>query len=92
MKKHYFLLLLLVTFNLSAQNSGDTVWVNTFNYAMPNPPGGYGGGDPYKGSFQFPDNNGETYQKVLMYYSLKCDAATNQDANPCGEWDYLSYT
>ena len=92
MKKHYFLLLFLVAFNLSAQNSGDTVWVNTFNYAMPNPQGGYGGGDPYKGSFQFPDNNGETYQKVLMYYSLKCDAATNQDANPCGEWDYLSYT
>ncbi len=94
MKKHYFLLCLfaiLCCSKVSAQVVGDTTWVNTFNYAMPNPPGGYGGGDQYKGSFQFPDGT-EQYQKVLMYYSLKCDAATNQDAYPCGEWDYLSYT
>lgn len=27
-----------------------------------------------------------------MYYTLKCDASTQADGFPCGEWDYLSYT
>ena len=26
--------------------------------------------------------------KVLMYYTLKCDAVTTQDNYACGEWDY----
>ena len=58
MKKYYFLLCLFAILcgsKVSAQAVGDTTWVNTFNYAMPNPPGGYGGGDQYKGSFQFPN-------------------------------------
>jgi hypothetical protein len=40
--------------------------------------------------FQFPDSP-ESYRKILMYYTLKCDAQTTQDQFACGEWDYLTY-
>lgn len=43
-----------------------------------------------RGVFTFPEE-GE-YEKVLMYYTLKCDAKTTQDRYACGEWDYLTYT
>ncbi|MEM7370619.1 MAG: LamG-like jellyroll fold domain-containing protein [Bacteroidota bacterium] len=66
----------------------DTTFVQTFTYADPSP---VGFSAPYRGTFSFPDTS-EQYEKVLMYYTLKCDAATNQDGFPCGEWDYLTYT
>jgi len=40
--------------------------------------------------FQFPEP-AEPYRKILMYYTLKCDAQTTQDQFACGEWDYLTY-
>lgn len=90
---NYFLTFLvlfsILCFDAFGQD-GDTVWVQTFTFDDPNPPGGYGGGDQYKGSFTFPDAD-EKFQRVLMYYNLKCDTATNQDTYNCGEWDYLSY-
>ena len=43
-----------------------------------------------RGWFTFPKDT--TYEKVLMYYTLKCDATTTQDAHLCGEWDYTTYT
>lgn len=43
-----------------------------------------------RGTYHFPPAT-ERYRKVLMYYTLKCDAATTQDQYPCGEWDYLTY-
>jgi len=42
------------------------------------------------GTWQFPAP--QSYEKVLMEYTLKCDPATRQDNYPCGEWDYLTYT
>lgn len=44
-----------------------------------------------RGWWQFPDET-EEYRKVLMYYTLKCDAATTADQYACGEWDYLTYS
>lgn len=44
-----------------------------------------------RGWYVFPSDTNE-YQKILMYYTLKCDAATTQDGYPCGEWDYTTYT
>ncbi|MCF8371246.1 MAG: T9SS type A sorting domain-containing protein [Bacteroidales bacterium] len=44
-----------------------------------------------RGVFQFPDST-HNYRKVLMEYTLKCDAATTHDQFDCGEWDYLTYT
>ena len=44
-----------------------------------------------RGVYEFPAST-ESFRKILMYKTLKCDAATTQDNYPCGEWDYLTYT
>ena len=41
--------------------------------------------------FSFPDD-ARRYEKILMYYTLKCDSLTPHDKYPCGEWDYTTYT
>lgn len=43
-----------------------------------------------RGMYVFPDDSQE-FRKILMYYTLKCDAQTTQDQFACGEWDYLSH-
>ncbi len=84
MKLLLLLIAALCTAPLSAQitQSGDTTWVQTFTFD-----------DITKrsGTFEFPDGT-ESYERVLMYYTLKCDSRTTQDDFPCGEWDYLTYT
>ncbi len=73
------LCLLLTADSLTAQ---DTTWIQTLTFD-----------DITKRRdwFEFPDGT-QDYRKVLMYYTLKCDAATTQDQYACGEWDYLSYS
>jgi hypothetical protein len=39
--------------------------------------------------WEFP--TGETFRKILMVHTLKCDPQTTHDQFPCGEWDYLTY-
>ena len=60
----------------------DTVWVETLTF-----------NDITKrrGTWNFPDSD-ETYRKILMYYTLKCDSRTTADRWACGEWDYLTHT
>lgn len=79
MTKYFSLFLFAVLLHcasLHAQNN-DTVVVQTFSF-----------GSPQDSVFKFPADTG-SYQKVLMYYTLKC----NPSKNPaCGQWDYLTYT
>jgi len=42
-----------------------------------------------RGTWQFPE--GESFRKILMYHTLKCDPRTTHDHYNCGEWDYLTY-
>jgi len=42
-----------------------------------------------RGTWQFPE--GESFRKILMYHTLKCDPQTTHDQYNCGEWDYLTY-
>lgn len=80
MKKAILGLCLLISTNtLFAQ---DTTWIQTLTFD-----------DITKRRdwFQFPDGS-QDYRKILMYYKLKCDAATTQDQYACGEWDYLTYS
>jgi hypothetical protein len=70
------------------QAQSDTLVVETFDFNDPSP---IGFSAPYRGTFQFPDTS-ESFSKILMYYTLKCDPATAQDGFDCGEWDYLTYT
>ncbi|MCF8277628.1 MAG: T9SS type A sorting domain-containing protein [Flavobacteriales bacterium] len=71
----------LFLFN-SVQAQQDTTWVQTLDFT-----------DITKRRdwYQFPEASQE-YRKILMYYTLKCDAATTQDGYACGEWDYLTYS
>lgn len=86
--------LVLVAFLLAAASfaqSGDTTVVQTFTFdAQNNPNADYD--SPGRKWFEFPDD-GTSYQKILMYYTLKCfsDGTAGGLGYPCGEWDYLTY-
>lgn len=86
MKKLVQILLVIIMFlgfgnqNLHAQE--DTTWVQTFTFDDIT---------KRRDVYSFPDDS-RTYRKILMYYKLRCDAATTADQFPCGEWDYLTYT
>jgi hypothetical protein len=74
--------------------AADTTVVQTYTWeAQNNPAAAYD--SPGRRWFQFPpSNNGTEYQKILMYYNLKCfeDGTAGNLGFPCGEWDYLTYT
>ncbi|MDR0799573.1 MAG: hypothetical protein LBN18_07445, partial [Dysgonamonadaceae bacterium] len=59
---------------------GDTTVIQTFRFSD--------GRQSRRGVFDFPDGN-VSYEKILMYYTLKCDPTKNP---ACGEWDYIVYT
>jgi len=85
MKKTVLITLLLIVFGLpliKAQNIGDTTVVQTLEFSDIT---------KRRGWYVFPSDT-NTYSKILMYYTLKCDAATTQDGYACGEWDYTTYT
>lgn len=88
--RNLFLLLLSGLMGLTPliAQTPDTVFVQTFTFADPSP---QGFSAPYRGTFQFPPAS-ESFTKILMYYTLKCDPKTAQDNFDCGEWDYLTYT
>lgn len=62
----------------------DTTWVQTFTFdSISN----------RHDQFQFPASlDTQRFEKVLMYYKLKCSPLTTWDQYDCGEWDYLTYT
>ena len=70
----------------------DTTWVQTYTWEdQNNPDTDYD--SPGRQWFTLPDGS-ESYQKILMYYTLKCfeDGTAGGLGFPCGEWDYLSYS
>jgi len=82
MKNYFSLLLIFFSISSFAQSAGDTTVIETLDF-----------NDITKrrGWYIFPSDT-NSYHKVLMYYTLKCDAATTQDNYACGEWDYTTYT
>lgn len=77
-------LFVLILFLVFAQplfaGNGDTLVIQAFTWSSQ--------GSPKDGKFVFPPDT-MRFEKILMYYSLKCDP--NQSP-ACGEWDYLTYT
>ncbi len=73
-----------------AQNPGDTILVETFNYAQTYTPNGR------DTVISFPNDPGVTYEKILMKYNMRCkDGAVNTSGGngvACGEWDYSCNT
>jgi len=62
----------------------DTTWVQTFTFDTI---------VTRRANFVFPEDlNTKRFEKVLMYYKLKCSPLTTWDQYDCGEWDYLTYT
>lgn len=83
MKNAYliFSFFLLLTNSAMAQ---DTTWVQTFTFDSIT---------TRRADFNFPvELNTTRFEKVLMYYKLKCSPLTTWDQYNCGEWDYLTYT
>jgi endonuclease/exonuclease/phosphatase family metal-dependent hydrolase len=62
--------------------NGDTTLVQTFTFDSI---------VTRRAIFQFPGKD-KRYEKILMFYTLKCDSLTPHDKYPCGEWDYTTYT
>jgi hypothetical protein len=75
-----YLSFVLIGFQLSAQ---DTTWVQTFTFDSIT---------TRRSWFQFPQElDTMRFEKVMMYYKLKCSPLTTWDQYDCGEWDYLTY-
>ena len=80
-KSILFILTAICGLQLNAQ---DTTWVQTFTFDSIT---------TRRADFQFPASlDGQRFEKVLMYYKLKCSPLTTWDQYNCGEWDYLTYT
>jgi hypothetical protein len=77
--KKYILLLVFSNILLLA-SAQDTITVQTLTFDSIN---------TRRGTWQFPE--GQSFRKILMYYTLKCDPQTTWDQYDCGEWDYLTY-
>lgn len=77
-------LLILFFFCLNLTFAQDTTWVQTFTFDSIT---------TRRANFEFPSElNNKRFEKVLMYYKLKCSPLTTWDQYNCGEWDYLTYT
>ena len=62
----------------------DTTFVQTFTYDSIS---------TRRATFPFPaDLADKEFERVLMYYNIKCDPLTPWDGYNCGEWDYLAYS
>jgi hypothetical protein len=68
--------ILFCSFNSFSQ---DTTWVQTFTFDSIS---------TRRADFAFPaELNDKRFEKVLMYYKLKCSRLTSWDQYNCGEWD-----
>ena len=91
----FFSLLLPVLFVLdadlvSAQSNDSVIVVQAFAFEDDPTLHAWGNIYEYDDMVDFPEPG--SYEKILMYYTLKCDARTRADNYLCGEWDYSTWT
>lgn len=80
----HFLLSMVCMLSVVQLNAQDTTWVQTFTFDTI---------VSRRANFEFPASlDNKRFEKVLMYYKLKCSPLTTWDQYNCGEWDYLTYT
>ena len=95
--KKTFLLFTILFFGVEiyAQNPGDTIVVQTFDYSMTYGSGPWSGGDRDTIA-HFPNDPNLTFEKIIMSYNMRCkDAQVNTSGGngvACGEWDYSCNT
>jgi len=84
---------LLCLSTVTAQNPGDTIIVQTFDYSMTY---GQAWGPPRDTIAYFPNNPNLNFEKIIMSYSMRCkDGQVNTSGGnnvACGEWDYSCHT
>ena len=95
MKKIYLKIILsFFVANIYAQNPGDTIIVQTFDYSMTY-------GNAWDGTVRdtmayFPNNPNLSFEKIIMAYSMRCrNGQVNTSGGnsvACGEWDYSCHT
>lgn len=82
---------LLCSTSVIAQQPGDTITVNSWNWSQTN----FGSGIRDT-MVNFPDDPNVTYEKVIMSYNMRCKGGgVNQSGGnnvACGEWDYSCNT
>ncbi|MFK7806299.1 MAG: LamG-like jellyroll fold domain-containing protein [Saprospiraceae bacterium] len=77
------LCLLVISIFASNLNAQDTITVQTITLDT----------DDRAGVFTFPDDPGQTYEKILMRYQIRChDLAVGNGNVGCREWDYSCNT
>ena len=87
MLKNFILFLsTLLFFSANAQNIGDTITIQTFDYSS----------TTRDTMINFP-NNSLTYEKIIMSYNMRCkDDVVNTSGSinhiGCGAWDYSCHT
>ena len=87
MKKRLLFLFILFPFIIvSAQNIGDTIRVQAFNYQS----------TTRDTVISFPNNSSLTFEKIILKYNMRCkngliSTPTQRDLG-CGEWDYSCNT
>lgn len=75
--------LILFLFMGLAAHGQDTITVNTFTWSS----------ESRDSVFEFPDNAGQTYHKIIMEYGMRChDLEVGNGAVGCREWDYSCNT
>ena len=88
-----FIFLSLATISF-AQSTGDTIFVETFNYTQTH-------GWPWSGMIRdsmidFPNDPDLTFEKIIMLYNMRCKdglvSTTSDRDKGCGEWDYSCNT
>ena len=97
MKKIFYLLIaIFIIIQSSAQNPGDTIVVQTFDYNMTYGSGPWSGGDRDTIA-HFPNDPNLTFEKIILSYNMRCKdnvVNTNGQSNSigCGAWDYSCHT
>ena len=86
LKKCFLFLISICYFTLGAQNPGDTITIQTFDYSS----------TTRDTMINFP-NNALTYEKIIMSYNMRCkDDVVNTSGSinniGCGAWDYSCHT
>jgi len=79
-----FLFSFIMIYSKSLQE-GDTLEIHPITWDTPSPEGW---GAQYEQIIAFPDSS-NSWAKIIMVQTLKCDSATKGDKYPCGEWDYI---
>ncbi len=98
MKKIIFTLLTVFLYSSTfAQNPGDTIVVQTFDYSMTYGDGPWSSHGNRDTVAHFPNDPNLTFEKIILSYNMRCkDNVVNNDGSAnhigCGAWDYSCNT